>query len=81
MIPLNECTMKNRAIYYPDPLLEITGNALNNLPQPVCWSWPVSKVIDWVKYGLKLPQYVVSTNIGNLIFTLSYVYYSIFSSS
>lgn len=49
-----------RAIYYPNSLVEITGNALNKLPEPVCWSWSVSNVADWVRYGLKLPQYVVS---------------------
>lgn len=49
-----------RAIYHPDSLVEITGNALNNLPEPVCWSWSVSNVVDWVRYGLKLPQYIVS---------------------
>lgn len=50
----------HRDIYFPDTLFEIAGSAVNKLPEPLSWSWSVSNVMDWVQYGLKLPQYVVS---------------------
>ncbi|XP_025190818.1 uncharacterized protein LOC112591266, partial [Melanaphis sacchari] len=52
--------------YFPDSLFEIAGNAVNKLKEPISWSWSVSNVINWVQYGLKLPQYVIIFKENNI---------------
>ncbi|CAH1736781.1 unnamed protein product [Aphis gossypii] len=54
------------SIYFPDSLFEISGNAVNKLKEPISWSWSVSNVMDWVQYGLKLPQYVIIFKENNI---------------
>lgn len=63
--------MYYRNIYFPDSLFEIAGNAVNKLKEPISWSWSVSNVTNWVQYGLKLPQYVVS-NCDNVLNKLKF---------
>lgn len=38
----------------------MAGKALNQLPEPLSWCWSISDVVDWIEFGLKLPQYAVS---------------------
>eukprot|EP00102_Acyrthosiphon_pisum_P023670 XP_016660880.1 PREDICTED: uncharacterized protein LOC100570216 [Acyrthosiphon pisum] len=54
------------SIYFPDSLFEIAGNAVNELKEPISWSWSVSNVMDWVQYGLRLPQYVIIFKENNI---------------
>ncbi|XP_050525268.1 uncharacterized protein LOC126896487 [Daktulosphaira vitifoliae] len=48
-------------IYFPESLMDIAGNSLNKLKEPLSWSWSVSDVVNWVENKLKLPQYVLIT--------------------
>lgn len=42
--------------------MDIAGNSLNKLEEPLSWSWSVSDVVNWIGNTLNMAQYKVRYN-------------------